>query len=114
MTKRRLTHTTVAHTTHSGAPLLMSGNDAICPVPEKTTSDITTAHAVPRLLLAIATPATTPQAEMPSAMPVISRAPRRNSAWRHRAGATAETSLMTPIVYGAFHRARRVGSARHR
>ena len=84
----------MAHTTHSGAPLVSSGNEAICPVPEKTTSDITTAQAVPRLLLAMATPATTPQAEMPSATPAISRAPRQNSGCRHKAGVAAEDSLM--------------------
>ena len=37
---------------------------------------------------------------MPSATAAISRAPRRNSGWRHRAGAAAEDSVMHGLSYG--------------
>ena len=86
--KRRLTHSAVAHTTQTGAPLASSGSVASCALPANTSSDISSISGSGRPLLPIATPVISPQAAMPTAVPSISRAPRANSGWR-QAGAAA-------------------------
>src|SRR5437867_2810137 len=102
MTKRRFTHSAVAHTTHIDAPAAMSGSDASCALPAKTISDIKSARPTPSPLLAIATPATRPQAAMPREMPTISRAPRLNSGWRQigRLALGADGELIRGLSYG--------------
>ena len=107
--KRRLTHSAVAHTTQIGAPPAISGKTASCALPAKTISDISKASGSGRPLLAMATPVTRPQAAMPSETPLISRAPRANSGWRHCGGAVS-AGLMRGIVAVATGAAR--GSAR--
>nr|WP_269838211.1 hypothetical protein [Paucibacter sp. M5-1]MCZ7880163.1 hypothetical protein [Paucibacter sp. M5-1] len=82
ITKRRLTQKAVAHSTHSGAPAAISGSEASCELPANTTRLISKAIQTDSPLLTMATPVTRPQAEMPSVMPIISRAPRRNSGSR--------------------------------
>src|SRR4051812_17086128 len=76
--KRRPTHSVVAQTTHMGAAAAISGNDAIWAEPAYTRMDMKTASGTPMPLLAMATPATSPQAAIPSAIGTASRAPSRN------------------------------------
>src|SRR5687767_2902953 len=74
---RRLTHSVVAQITHMGAADAMSGKAAICAEPAYTASAMKMASGRPMSLLAMATPATRPQAAMPIAMGMASRAPSR-------------------------------------
>ena len=96
--KRRLTHSAVAHTTQIGAPPAINGNAASCALPANTISDISSASGSGRPLLVIATPVTKPHAAMPSATPLISRAPRANSGCRHSGSGAVSTRLMRDIV----------------
>jgi hypothetical protein len=83
MTKRRFTHSAVAHTTHTGAPLAISGSTASWALPANTVSDISiSGSGSPPLPMAM--PVIRPQAPMPSAVPSISRPPRANSGSCHR------------------------------
>ena len=58
--------------------------------------------------MTIATPVTKPQAARPRLMPDMSRAPRRNSGWRH----SADKSLMAGLSYERRSAARAGGEAR--
>ena len=107
MTKRRFTHSAVAHTTHIGAPLVSSGSTASCALPAKTSSDMNSISGTPSPLLPMATPVTSPQAPMPMAVPTMSRAPRANSGWR-QTGAAAEELLtreLSPVAVAVLPRA---------
>ena len=76
--KRRFTQATVAHTTHIGASLAISGRAATCDEPAETRSDMRMASGMLMPLFTIATPATRPQAAMPMVMGPQSRMPSRN------------------------------------
>ena len=71
----------------------MSGMVASCAEPANTISDISTATVMSMPLLAMATPVTRPQAAMPTAMPVMSCAPRRNSGSRHKVRKSDEAGV---------------------
>ena len=83
ITKRRLTQNAVAQITHKGAALAINGNAASCELPANTSRLINKAMVTLMPLLTIATPVTSPQAEMPRLMLNISSAARLNSGWRH-------------------------------
>src|SRR5438034_2809136 len=107
MMKRRFTQNAVAQIIHSGAPCTISGNAASCALPANTHSDIAIAIAAPSPALDIATPATSPQAPMPSATSRVSRAPAANSGWRH----SGVEELIAPLSYGGAPRVARGGEA---
>src|SRR4051812_29613770 len=91
---RKLTHIVAAHTTHIGAPAAMRGSAAICAEPAYTMTDMKMASGMPMPLLAIATPATTPQAAIPTAIGTASRTPSRNIGLRTSAAALARQEWM--------------------
>src|SRR4051794_28203686 len=81
ITKRRFTTIAVANTTHTGALAAISGSDASCAEPAKTTNVMPSACHSVRPDLTMAMPDTMPQAKIPGMVGPLTLNPSLNAAF---------------------------------